>query len=107
MIFTVAAVVVDSEAFVDSKRDIATSIVRDVLGGTARDDGSFEITSTRIVPHSVEEIRSTVKTLVENSFVDWIIVVGGIGFENHACTPEVCQRLCYEDNYMLFMGVFF
>lgn len=91
MIFTVAAVVVDSAAFVDPTLDVATPIIRDNLSSTARDRDSFELASTRVVPPSVEEIRTTVRTLIESNSVDWILVVGGIGFEARDYTPEVCR----------------
>lgn len=102
MIFTVSVVIVDSEAFVDPRLDTATHIIRDSLGSAARDLGSYELISTCVVPQNVEEIRNTVRTLVEGNSVDWILVVGGIGFEARDCTPEVCRMLKKERSELKF-----
>src|ERR1700709_2520268 len=96
MIFTVAVVVADSEAFVDPRLDSATPIIRDVFGATVRDRDSFELVGVRAAPQSVEEIRTAVTSMMEGGSVDWILVVGGIGFERRDCTPEVCRRSTRE-----------
>ena len=92
MILTIAVVVVNSEAFVDPRLDTSTSVIRDVFHKTAGDRDSFELLTTNVVAQSEEDIARAVSILIERSSVDWIIVVGGIGFERRDCTPRVCQK---------------
>lgn len=89
MVFTVAVVNVSQKAFVDPRLDASTPAIRNILSRTAPDEDSFQILTATIVPQIQEEISSTVKNLLERKSVDWIIVVGGIGFEESDCTPEV------------------
>lgn len=89
MVISVAVVIVNSEAFVDPRLDTSTPIIRDVLRQTAGDRDSFEVTSTHVISQNEENIRETVRLLIKRNFVDWILVVGGIGFEDKDCTPEV------------------
>src|ERR1700712_1328894 len=92
MIFTVAVVVVNPEAFVDPRLDTLTPIIRDIFRRTAGDQDSFEVLSVEILPLGEGEIRSSVRDLTSRSTVDWVLVVGGIGFEDNECTPEVCRE---------------
>lgn len=92
MIVTVAAVIVNSEAFVDPRLDTTTHVIRDVLRRTAASNNPFELITTNIVSQSEDGIRSAVRDLIERNSVDWILVVGGIGFEDRECTPEVRHR---------------
>lgn len=92
MIFTVAVVIVNSEVFVGPKLDAATPVIRKILSRTAPNRDSFELVGTRVVPQSVEEIRTIVRTLVESNSVDWILVVGGTGFEPRNYAPVVSRR---------------
>lgn len=80
---------VNGEAFVDPRRDIATTIIRDIFSSTARNQDSFQILSENVVTESTEEISTVVRNLIKTNSVDWIVVVGGIGFEESDCTPEV------------------
>lgn len=89
MIFTVAVVIVNGEACVDPRLDDTAPVIRDVLTSTAHDPDSFETLSVAAVPQNVEEISSTVRSLIKRNSVDFILVVGGIGFEDSDCTPEV------------------
>lgn len=88
MIFTVGIVVVNDKAFVDPRLDTATPIIRGILNRTAQDPASFAILTVNIVPESKEEILSVVRGWIQTSSVDWIVVVGGTGFEQNDYTPE-------------------
>ena len=90
MILTVAIVIVNPETFVDPRLDTLTPIIRDVFRRTTGDQDSFEVLSVQVAPLAEEGIRSSVRGLISRNTVDWILVVGGIGFEDHQCTPEVC-----------------
>lgn len=92
MIFTVAAVIVNSQAFVDPRLDTSTPIVRDVLRRSASGHDSFELLTADIMSQSEVEIRNAVRNLIRGNSVDWILIVGGIGFEDRECTPEVCRQ---------------
>lgn len=89
MIFTVALVVVDAEAFVDPRLDTSIPVIRNTLTRTAHDQDSFQILTVNILPQNEEEVSVVVTKLIETNSLDWIIVVGGIGFEETDCTPEV------------------
>lgn len=89
MIFTVAIVVVNTSAFVDPRLDSSTPLIRDILNKTARNRDSFGVLTTTVVPQTKDEISSTLGDFIEKNSVDWILVVGGIGFENSGQTPEV------------------
>lgn len=91
MILTVATVIVNSDAFVDPRLDSSTPIIRDILSKTSSSPDSFELIVTNVVPQNEDDIRNAVRVLVERDSVDWIIVVGGIGFEDRECTPEVSE----------------
>lgn len=93
MIITVAAVIVNTEAFVDPRLDTSTPIIRDVLSKIAAGGDSVKLLVTSVVSESEDGIRNAVKDLIRKNSVDWILVVGGIGFEDRSCTPEVCRRL--------------
>lgn len=101
MIFTVAIVIVNGEAFVDPRLDTLTPVVRDILRRTAHDRDSFEILTVNIVPRIREEIGDVVRNLIERNSVDLILVVGGIGFDDNDCTPEASTQI-YE--WTDFMG---
>lgn len=92
MIVTVAVVIVNPEAFVDPRLDTSTPIIRDALRGTTTSGDSFELLAITILSQSEDGIRSTVRDLIGRNSVDWILVVGGIGFEDNDCTPEVCRK---------------
>lgn len=92
MIFTVAVVIVDSNAFVDPRLDTLTPIIRNVLRKTTGESDSFEVITANVVPQHEEDIRTVVKDVIRRNSVDWILVVGGIGFEGQDCTPEVRWR---------------
>lgn len=91
MILTVAAVIVDSDTFVDPRLDTSTPIIRNILSKTSRNPDPFELIATNVVPQQAEGIRNAVRSLIERDSIDWILVVGGIGFEDHECTPEVSR----------------
>lgn len=90
MIFTVAVVIVNQDAFVDPRLDNSARVIRDILSRTAdTSQDSFEVLTANVLPQNAGEIRSYVKNLLEMSSVDWILVIGGVGFEDDDCTPEV------------------
>lgn len=88
MIFTVGLVVVNGDAFVDHRRDTLTPLVRSILNRTAHSPDSFEIVTAAVVPQIKGDISSIVSNLIVSNSVDWILVVGGIGFEDSDQTPE-------------------
>lgn len=92
MIVTVAAVIVNSEAFVDPRLDTSTPTIRDIFSKAVGDGDSFQLLTISNVSQSEDAIRSAVRDLIRRNSVDWILVVGGIGFEDGECTPEVRQR---------------
>lgn len=92
MIVTVGAVIVNSDAFVDPRFDTSTPIIRDIFRRTAGARNSFEILAVHIVPQSEDDIRSAVRDMIRKSTLDLVLVVGGIGFEDRQCTPEVCPH---------------
>lgn len=79
----------NGEAYVDPRLDTSTPAIRDIFSRTAHDRDSFEILTVNIAPQSEEGIRTVVRNLIETSSVDWIVVVGGIGFEESDYTPEM------------------
>lgn len=89
MIFTVAIVVVNTSAFVDPRLDSSTPLVREILNKTAHNRDSFGVLTTTVVPQTKYEISSALREFIEKKSVDWILLVGGIGFENSGQTPEV------------------
>lgn len=89
MILTVGAVIVNSEAFVDPRLDTSTRIIREIMTRTSRNPDSFEVITTNVILQNEGDIRDAVRALIERESVDWILVVGGIGFEDNECTPEV------------------
>lgn len=89
MIFTVGIVVVNGEAFVDPRLDTSTPVIRDIVSETARDQDSFEFLTVEIVPRGTEEISNAVRNMIERNSLNLVLVVGGIGFEESDCTPEV------------------
>lgn len=89
MIFTVAVVVVIGEILVDGELDTSSPVIQHILSTTAHNQDSFEVLTVNIVPQSKEEISSLVRNVIDSNSVDWIVVVGGIGFEDNDCTPEV------------------
>lgn len=95
MIATVAVVIVNSEAFVDPRLDTSTPTIRDIFSKAVGDGDSFQLLTISNVSQSEDAIRSAVRDLItgRRNSVDWILVVGGIGFEDGECTPEVRQRL--------------
>lgn len=61
------------------------------MSKTSHNPDSFEVFTINIVPQNEENIRSAVGALIQRDSVDWILVAGRIGFEDHECIPEVSR----------------
>lgn len=106
MIFTVAVIIVDGESFVDPRLDTLTPVIREAFEWGSNNQFSFEILTVSFAPHGEEGIRSLVRENLERNPVDLTVVVGGIGFEDEDCTPEVtCPLKLKLESITLYLRI--
>lgn len=94
IMFTVALLTVNPEAFADPSLDRYSRDVRSVFDSDG--DGNFEVIETKIATFDKKTISSIVSSWAKRGSVDLVLTIGGIGSGIRECTSEVRLKLVYQ-----------